>query len=164
MENDKNTYLFEEILKYIRKLSGYNLSLSYTELELLREAVNKGIPTDTIKKLIKDEIKKYPAEKRKKFNLLFLEEKIKTIKKRSIQNDKLTDTDIPEELKNMVEESHTINHIWKNLPEEEKKEIIKTAIEKMKKSFILTNINKKKVLRSIIRNIIKKKYINKKRP
>ncbi|MBK3332917.1 hypothetical protein GWK41_07530 [Persephonella atlantica] len=164
MDDGKNKNLFEEIFRYIRKLSGYNLTLSPKEINILEEAIKKGISVDAIKKLIKEEIKKYPPEKRKKFTLLFLEEKIKNIKRtkqktsKSISSSKLKN--VPKELKKIAEENITINHIWKNLTEEEKKEIIKTAIEKMKKGFILTNIDKEKVLRSIIRNIIKERYIN----
>ncbi len=162
MDNNKNLNFFEEISIYIRKLTGYNLTLSPKEIKILEEAFNKGTPPDTIKKLIKEEIKKYPPEKRKKFSVLLLEEKIKNIKKTPKKHSppKNKPKNVPEELREIVVENLTINQIWKSLPQEEKKKIIKAAVEKMKKGFILSNIDQKKVLRSIIRKIIKEKYIN----
>ncbi|MDQ7056134.1 MAG: hypothetical protein Q9M89_06590 [Persephonella sp.] len=86
MKSDKNSNFFEEISRYVRKLSGYNLTLSPKEVKILEEAFNRGIPSDIIKKLIKEEIKRYPPEKRKKFSLLFLEKKIKNLNRKKIED------------------------------------------------------------------------------
>lgn len=175
MEDQKK--YFTEIEKYIKQITGFNISLSEKDKTVLEKAYTKKLPISIIKKIIKEELKKYPAEKRKKFSLIFLEEKIKKIKKTekkeethapkqwhkivkklNLPSEVLKTEDIPEELKDIAIENNILNYLWKSMKKNEKEKVLKEALEIMKKRFILTNINKEKTLKSVIREIIKEKY------
>jgi len=179
MEIDKETAYFEEVSRYIKEVTGYNLSISAKDREVLFKFFSKGYSSEQIKSLIKKEIIKYPPEKRKKFKISYLEKYLKKYKKNKKAEITATGKDnkwkeiinrlkipesiilvenIPEDLKDIAIERNILNYLWKNMPEKEKEEIKKEAIQKLKKRFILTNIDHKKVLKSIIRDILKRKY------
>jgi len=151
----EQTY-YTEIISYIKKITGYNLAISSKDRQIIEKLIKNKIPIETAKQIIKEEILKYPPEKRKKFRLSSIESKLK--KRSSTSSPANTSMEIPEELKETYSRLKKLNRLWKNLPEDEKKRIINMAIEKMKKSFILKNINRKKVIKSIIREILSEKY------
>ncbi|WP_457642794.1 hypothetical protein [Persephonella sp.] len=152
---DEKTY-YEEISTFIKKITGYNIPLSAKDRSVLQKFFQKQIPVETLKKLIKQEIVKLPPEKRKKFRISSLEAMLLRIKKTSAVQ---TQTHYPEEYTETLQKIKKINKIWKHLPEKEKAKIQKEAIERVKKRFILTNIDPKKVLKSVIREIIEEKYL-----
>ena len=178
METDRETAYFEEISHYLKEITGFNLSISAKDREVLFKFFNKGYSTDQVKSLIKKEIVKYPPEKRKKFKISYIEkylnkrQKKKKLESPAISNKKWKNIinrlkipesivlvkDIPEDLRDIAIEKNILNYLWKNLPEEEKESIKKEAIQKLKKRFILSNIDQKKVLKSIIREILKERY------
>ncbi|SNZ06909.1 hypothetical protein SAMN06265182_0839 [Persephonella hydrogeniphila] len=177
MEANKEKAYYEEITKYVRTLTGINRILSPKERDILLKLLKKGYSPSQLKKLIKKEIVKYPPEKRKKINLLFLERYIKEkhekeipdegpdiqkwdriIKKLNLPPELLHVEDIPEDLKDIAIEKNIINFIWKKMPESEKEKIKKEALSKLKEGFILTNIDRKRVIKSIIRKILKDRY------
>ncbi len=178
METDRETAYFEEISHYLKEISGFNLSISAKDREVLFKFFNKGYSKEQVKSLIKKEILKYPPEKRKKFKISYIEKYLDKQKKKKkegsppVSNKKweaiikrlkipqsiISVEDIPEDLKDIAIEKNILNYLWKNLPEKEKENIKKEAIQKLKKRFILTNIDQKKVLKSIIREILKEKY------
>ena len=174
------TAYIREISTYIKQATGFNINLSAADKQILKECIKKEIPLETLKELIRKEASRYPPEKRKKMNLSFLKEYIKKStkpKKESVQpaytsqknwyeiisrlnlpEDILQIGETPEELQEIAIETKIINYLWKHLPTEEKKALQQKAIEKLKKEFILTNIEVEKVLKSIIRQLIKEKY------
>ena len=174
------TAYIREVSNFIKRVTGYNISLSATDKQILKECIKKEIPIETLKELIRKEASRYPPEKRKKMNLSFLREYIKkpvkpkeetlktvnTLQKNwqeivyrlNIPEEVLNIENIPEELQEIAIETKVINYLWKQMPTEEKKALQQKAIEKLKKEFILTNIEVEKVLKSIIRQLIKEKY------
>ena len=175
------TAYIREISTYIKKTTGFNINLSAADKQILKECIKKEIPVEALKELIRKEASRYPPEKRKKMNLSFLREYIKkpvkpkekaakttvnvpqrnwqeVIYKLNIPEEVLNVKDIPEDLQEIAIEAKIINYLWKNMPAKEKKALQQKAIEKLKKEFILTNIEVEKVLKSIIRQLIKEKY------
>ncbi len=157
MDKQTDRSYYEEIVRYIRKITGVNLAISSKDTQLIQELIKNKIPVETVKNLIKKEVLKYPPEKRKKFRLSSIEPEIrkflhKSSKKQTVKNS------IPDEFEDTYKKLKKLNQIWKELPEEEKKEIIQQAVEKMKKRFILTNIDRRKVVKSIIREILSERY------
>ncbi|WP_293444738.1 hypothetical protein [Persephonella sp.] len=179
METDRETAYFEEISHYLKEISGFNLSISAKDREVLFEFFSKGYSPDQVKSLIKKEILKYPPEKRKKFRISYIEKYLKkhpknkkteitindkynkwkgVVSRLKIPESVLQVENTPEDLKDIAIQKNILNYIWKKLPEQEKEKIKKEAIQKLKKRFILTNIDQKTVLKSIIREILKEKY------
>ena len=179
METDRETAYFEEILLYLKEISGFNLSISAKDREVLFKFFNNGYSTEQVKSVIKKEILKYPPDKRKKFKISYLEKYLKKYPKNKKREITVTDQynkwkdivsrlkipesvllveNTPEDLKDIAIQKNILNYIWKNLPEKEKEKIKKEAVQKLRKRFILTNIDQKKVLKSIIREILKEKY------
>ena len=153
--NNYQTVYFQRITKYIRQLTGYNINLSPKDLEILTKLYEKQISEEIVKKIIKKEFIRFPPEKRKKIRLNFLENYLNKLKPPGENFQKLPDT-----LKELKKETIKINHIWKTLPEKEKKILMAKALKIIKKEFIINNINKEKVLKSILRKLIKEKYLN----
>jgi len=153
---------FEEIIRFTKKITGYNVSISSKDRQFIEKLIQNNIPPGVVKELIKKEVSRYPPEKRKKFRLSQIKPYLdKLPQKTQSAEKKLKKTQsyqIPEELEDAYTRLEVLNRIWKNLPVEEKEKIISQAVEKMKKGFILTNINQKKVLKSLIREILAKKY------
>lgn len=174
------TAYIREISTYIKQATGFNINLSAADKQILKECIRKEIPVEALKELIRKEASRYPPEKRKKMNLSFLREYIKkpvkskeetaktvnvpqrnwqeVIYKLNIPEEVLNIKDILEDLQEIAIETKIINYLWKNMPAKEKKALQQKAIEKLKKEFILTNIEVEKVLKSIIRQLIKEKY------
>ncbi|NPA58216.1 MAG: hypothetical protein GXN94_02855 [Aquificae bacterium] len=149
---------YEEIVRFIKKATGYNLSLSPKDRQLIQKMAEKEIPVETVKELIKKELSRYPPDKRKKFRLSAIEPALKKLAKpRTVEKSPQTDS-LPDEFSDAYHRLEMLNRIWKSLPEEEKKEIIRTAVKRMKERFILQNINQKKVIKSIIREILTERY------
>ncbi|WP_457641592.1 hypothetical protein [Persephonella sp.] len=179
----EETYL-NELTHLIREKTGTNRFLSTKEISLIKKWYIEKIPLDELKKIIETEIKSFPISKRKKFSLLYIENRItkKKIAKEikeitkdiSQKNDKwkvfleknkfplelmeIKDKEIDEELKDLEIEKRVVRYIWQNLPEKEKKRLQKETLEEIKRKFITENINLKKVLKSIIYRKIKKDY------
>ncbi|NPA16664.1 MAG: hypothetical protein GXO05_02855 [Aquificae bacterium] len=160
MDKQTDRSYYEEIVSYIKKITGYNLAVSPKDRQVIEKLIKNQIPVEIAKQLIKKEVLKYPPEKRKKFRLSSLEPKLKELsaKKAGISRQDRFTSEIPEELKDTYSRLKKLNNLWKSLPEEEKKQIINTAVKKMKKSFILSNIDRQKVLKSIIREILAERY------
>jgi SOS response regulatory protein OraA/RecX len=177
MEANKEKAYYEEITKYLRSITGFNIVLSSKERDILLRLIDRGFSMTQLKTLIKKEAAKYPPEKRKKIKLLFLEKYLKEktpeksskkqenfqkwneiINRLNLPRELLYAEEIPEDLRDIAIEKNIINFIWKNMPPTEKEQIKKEALSKLKGKFILTNIDKKKVIKSIIRKIIKEKY------
>ncbi|WP_456464382.1 hypothetical protein [Persephonella sp.] len=179
METDKETAYFEEISHYLKEISGFNLSISAIDREILFKFFENGYSTDQVKSFIKKEILKYPPEKRKKFKISYIEKYLKKHKKNKKTETKVIKQDnswkyiinrfnipenvilvenVPEDIKDMAIKKNILNYIWKTLPKQEKEKIKKEAIQKLKKRFILSNIDQKSVLKSIIREILREKY------
>jgi len=176
-EERKQTY-YREITLFIKNLTKLNISLSPKDLEVIDLFIQLDIPVEDAKRLIKRELLRYPLDKRKNFSLSPLEKPLKAKllkkKKKTVKNSfqKNNSTvwgnvihrfNIPPELLQEGEdpfltELKVISFIWNKLPEDEKREIKLEALKRLKANFILSNIDKKTVLKSIIREIIKERY------
>jgi len=170
---------YKEIEKFYLENKGFGSQLSAKEREIVESWFKKNISKKTIKKLIIQELNRLPINKRKKFSLISVDQRInknkkveKQIKSESVQEDPLQkwknylkSKNLPENLLSTEDEdidfaiqNNIINYFWKNMEQKEKEKIFKKV-----KSILSSNINLKpdeyqKALKSQIRKEIKKKY------
>jgi len=175
LENLNEKEFLEEIENYYLSLKGSLTFLSPRETEIIISWYKKGISLEKIKKIIKEEIKKYPQRKRKNFSLVFIASKINQLSAKKIKPKKISkwesvvkDLNLPEKLLKIPEgykgdvelyqEKNIISYIWKNMPKDEKQELIKQAVKEMKKERFF-DTDKKSVIKSIIYSKIKHSLI-----
>ena len=170
---------YKEIEKFYLENKGFGSQLSAKEREIVESWFKKNISKKTIKKLIIQELNRLPINKRKKFSLISVDQRInknkkveKQIKSESVQEDPLQkwknylkSKNLPENLLSTEDEdidfaiqNNIINYFWKNMEQQDKEDILKKV-----KSILSSNINLKsdeyqKALKSQIRKEIKKKY------
>ncbi len=169
---------FKEIEKFYLEKKGFGSQLSSKEREILESWFKNKISPKIIKKLILQELNRFPITKRKKFSLILVDNQLKKLKiqknKSSFETPKenvskwkdfLNKNKLPKSLLNCAGDDldfeiqqNIINYLWKTMEKEEKEAILKKA-----KSILTSNINLKpdeyqKALKSQIRKEIKKKY------
>ncbi len=173
MEDLNEKKFIEEVGNYYLNLKGTLTFLSPRETELIINWYKKGVNLEKVKKIIKEEIKKYPQRKRKNFSLILIAPKINQLfdKKPMVKSEikskwekVVENLNLPKELLNIPEgykgdielyqEKNIISYIWKNMPKEEKQELINQAIKELEKERFF-NVDKKHVIKSIIYSKIK---------
>jgi hypothetical protein len=178
----------KEIEKGIRDISNFSYFLSFSDLELIKNWYNKKIPLDTIKQAIYKEMKNIPPYRRNRFSLKTVAKHLEKQPKRFIKpNKELTTPQVKREVieidlddsfnrlwkevferyglcykEGLSEErlrEKVINHIWKNvLTGDEKKELERRVLTKVKREFNLSNIDLKKVLKKKLAEEIQREF------
>ncbi len=176
----------KEVQDFFKNIKKSNYFLSPKDKEILLKLYENKASTEEIKNFIKQEIKKYPVSRRKKLPLFFILKNYQNkniskksslkkspvknnksfihthweyiLKKLSVPEDLYSDIDFSDELSLLELKDRVINFIWKNMSDQEKEKLKKEAVLQIKKMKLTSNVDKKEVLKSMIKKLVKEKY------
>ncbi len=150
-----NRYV-EEVEDFYLKLKKSSVILSPKERDIILSWYRKNVPVSIIKNLIKTEFHRYPVSKKRRFSLLIVDKKVNEYLKR--EKVKIKDKSIVKTSNNFTDLEQKISKIWKKLPEEEKQKITLEAAKQIR-GLNLNNEEKQEALKTVIRKIVKDKYL-----